>query len=159
MNHQPSPAEAVIAALREFLGERLSTGQSVREQHSRGEDMTPPTLPDAVAFAETTEEVSRIVALCHRHGVAVTPFGAGTSLEGHVNPVRAGISLDLSRMTAVLEVNAEHALVKKLAALPEGTTQFDDLAQVLFDNALLAEGGQLDDPAAHVKRIQTLILG
>lgn len=107
MNHQTSPAEAVIAALREFMGERISTGQSVREQHSRGEDMTPPTLPDAVAFAETTEEVSRILALCHRHGVAVTPFGAGTSLEGHVNPVRAGISLDLSRMTAVLEVNAE----------------------------------------------------
>jgi molecular chaperone HtpG len=59
----------------------------------------------------------------------------------------------------VLEVNAEHALVKKLAALPEGSGTFDDLAQVLFDNALLAEGGQLDDPAAHVRRIQTLILG
>ncbi len=59
----------------------------------------------------------------------------------------------------VLEVNAEHALVRKLAGLPEGSVQFDDLAQVLFDNALLAEGGQLDDPAAHVRRIQALILG
>ncbi|MEX8496777.1 molecular chaperone HtpG [Leptothrix ochracea] len=58
----------------------------------------------------------------------------------------------------VLEVNAEHALVKKLAALPEGASTFDDLAQVLFDNAMLAEGGQLEDPAAHVKRIQALIL-
>ncbi len=79
----------------------------MREQHSRGEDTTTPTLPDAVAFVETTEEVSRILTLCHQHGVPVTPFGAGTSLEGHVNPVRAGISLDLSRMTAVLEVNEE----------------------------------------------------
>ena len=69
------PVDAVIAAAREFLGERLSTAQAVREQHGRGEDQTPPTLPDAVAFAETTEEVSRIVALCHQHGVAVTPFG------------------------------------------------------------------------------------
>ena len=107
MNHQPSPADSVIAALRAFMGERVTTGRAVREQHSRGEDMTQPTLPDAVAFAETTEEVSRILAQCHRHGVALTPFGAGTSLEGHVNPVRAGVSLDLSRMTAILEVNQE----------------------------------------------------
>jgi D-lactate dehydrogenase (cytochrome) len=97
----------VIAAARAFLGERLSINRTVREQHGRGEDTTTPTLPDAVAFVETTEEVSRIVALCHQHGVAVTPYGAGTSLEGHVNPVRAGISLDLSRMKAVLELNEE----------------------------------------------------
>ncbi|GGG18921.1 lactate dehydrogenase [Caldovatus sediminis] len=101
------PADAVIPALRALLGERLSTGAAVREQHSRGEDTTTPHLPDAVAFAATTEEVSRILALCHQHGVPVVPFGAGTSLEGHVTPVRGGISLDLSRMTAVLEVNAE----------------------------------------------------
>jgi D-lactate dehydrogenase (cytochrome) len=101
------PVDAVIAGLREFLGERVATGQAVREQHSRGEDQTPPTLPDAVAFAETTEEVSRALALCHQHGVPLVAFGAGTSLEGHVNPVRGGISLDLSRMTNILEVNGE----------------------------------------------------
>ncbi|MBW6401150.1 FAD-binding protein [Roseomonas sp. HJA6] len=99
--------DAVIAAARGFLGDRMSTNASVREQHSRGEDTTTPTLPDAVAFVETTEEVSRLLALCHQHGVPVTPFGAGTSLEGHVNPVRRGVSLDLSRMKAVLEVNEE----------------------------------------------------
>jgi len=107
MSLATTPVETVIAAARELLGDRLSTNQSIREQHSRGEDTTTPTLPDAVAFVETTEEVSRLLALCHQHGVAVTPFGAGTSLEGHVNPVRAGLSLDLSRMTAVLEVNEE----------------------------------------------------
>ena len=101
------PVDAVIAAAREFLGERLSTAQAVREQHGRGEDQTPPTLPDAVGFAETTEEVSRLLALCHLHGVPVTPFGAGTSLEGHVNPVRGGLTLDLSRMAAIHEVSPE----------------------------------------------------
>jgi D-lactate dehydrogenase (cytochrome) len=103
----PRPVDAVIAAAREFLGERLSTARAVREQHGRGEDQTPPTLPDAVAFAETTEEVSRLLTLCHQHGVPVTAFGAGTSLEGHVNPVRQGISLDLARMTTIHEVSPE----------------------------------------------------
>jgi D-lactate dehydrogenase (cytochrome) len=60
-----------------------------------------------VAFVETKEEVAQLLALCHRHEVPVVPFGAGTSLEGHVNPVRQGLSLDLSRMTRILEVNAE----------------------------------------------------
>jgi D-lactate dehydrogenase (cytochrome) len=107
MNASAPAIEQVIASIRGFLGERLSTAQAMREQHSRGEDTTPPTLPDAVAFVQTTDEVSRIMALCHQHGVPVVPFGAGTSLEGHVNPVRGGISLDLSQMAAVLELNAE----------------------------------------------------
>ncbi|MCX7931914.1 MAG: FAD-binding protein [Rhodovarius sp.] len=102
----PRPVDAVIAAARAFLGERITTHQALREQHARGEDTTPPTLPDAVAFVESTDEVSRLLALCHAHGVPVTPFGAGTSLEGHVNPVRGGISLDLSRMNRILEVSA-----------------------------------------------------
>ncbi|MDB5368584.1 MAG: FAD-binding protein [Roseomonas sp.] len=107
MNRPTSPVETVIAAARGFLGDRLSTNASIREQHSKGEDANPPVLPDAVAFVENTEEVSKLLALCNAHGVPVTPFGAGTSLEGHVVPVRRGISLDLSRMNAVLEVNAE----------------------------------------------------
>ncbi|MBY0338737.1 MAG: FAD-binding protein [Acetobacteraceae bacterium] len=103
----PRPVDTVIAAARAFLGERLTLNDAIRQQHGRGEDTTTPTLPDAVAFVDTTEEVSRLLALCHQHGVPVTPFGAGTSLEGHVNPVRGGISLDLSRMAAIEEVSAE----------------------------------------------------
>ena len=54
----------------------------------------------------------------------------------------------------ILEVNAEHALVKKL----EGSAHFDDLAHILFDQALLAEGGLPDDPAAYVKRVNALLV-
>ncbi len=54
----------------------------------------------------------------------------------------------------ILEVNAEHPLVKKL----EGSAHFDDLAHILFDQALLAEGGLPDDPAAYVKRVTTLLV-
>lgn len=90
-----------------FLGSRISTNASLREQHSHGEGSFPPGLPDAVAFAETTEEVSRLVALAHARGVPVIAFGTGTSLEGHVNAVQGGLTIDLSRMDRILEVNAE----------------------------------------------------
>ncbi len=96
----------LIEALRGVLGERLTTGLALREQHAHGEDALPPVLPDAVAFVETTAEVARVLSLCHAASVPVVAFGAGTSLEGHVTPVRGGVSLDLSRMTRVIEVNA-----------------------------------------------------
>ena len=58
----------------------------------------------------------------------------------------------------VLEVNPEHALLKRLDS-PEGAERFNDLAQILFDQALLAEGGQLEDPAAYVRRVNRLLVG
>ncbi|NNH34781.1 molecular chaperone HtpG [Acinetobacter sp. NIPH 2377] len=54
----------------------------------------------------------------------------------------------------ILEINPEHPLVKKL----EGSSQFDDLANVIFDQAVIAEGGLPDDPAEYVKRINNLLL-
>jgi molecular chaperone HtpG len=77
----------------------------------------------------------------------------------------AGMSMQLARMLKqagqkvpetkpVLEVNAEHPLVKKL----DGSAHFDDLANILFDQALLAEGGLPDDPAAYVKRVNALLV-
>jgi len=99
------PVETVIEAARVILGDRLTTNATLREHHSHGQDTQTPVLPDAVAFVETTEEVAQILALCHAEHVPVVPWGAGTSLEGHVTPVRGGITLDLSRMTAVLDVS------------------------------------------------------
>lgn len=101
------PIDTLIAQARAFLGDRITTNAALREQHSHGEDTQPPVLPDAVAFLESGEEAARLLGLCHHHGVPVVPFGAGTSLEGHVTPVRGGISLDLSRMTRILQVNPE----------------------------------------------------
>ncbi|MFC7407555.1 molecular chaperone HtpG [Hydrogenophaga atypica] len=64
----------------------------------------------------------------------------------------AGQQAPLSK--PILEVNAEHALVKKL----DGSAHFDDLAHILFDQALLAEGGLPEDPAAYVKRVNALLV-
>jgi len=57
----------------------------------------------------------------------------------------------------ILEVNAQHALVKKLESTADAST-FDDLAHILFDQALLAEGGMPADPAAYVKRVNALLV-
>jgi D-lactate dehydrogenase (cytochrome) len=102
---QPSPD--LIAALRALLGERLSTSPAILEQHGHDESYHPSAPPDAVAFAHSTEEVSRIVALCAERGVAVVPFGTGTSLEGQVQAMRGGVCIDVTGMDRVLEVNAE----------------------------------------------------
>jgi D-lactate dehydrogenase (cytochrome) len=95
----------VIDTIRAFLGDRLTTNAALREHHSHGQDTQPPVMPDAVAFAETSEEVAKLLAICHAERVPVVPWGAGTSLEGHVTPVRGGITLDLSRMTRILDVS------------------------------------------------------
>jgi D-lactate dehydrogenase (cytochrome) len=99
--------DLVITQAQTFLGDRITLNHALREQHSHGEDALPRAMPDAVAFVESTEEVTRLLTLCHAHNVPVIPFGAGTSLEGHVTPVRGGITIDLSRMNAILEVNAQ----------------------------------------------------
>jgi D-lactate dehydrogenase (cytochrome) len=103
-NHADSPA---IAILKQRFGERASTAASVREHHGRGEGYFPVAAPDLVIFAETTEEVAEIVTVCAEHKVPVVPFGTGTSLEGHVAALEGGVTIDLSGMNAVLEVNAE----------------------------------------------------
>ena len=99
--------DAAATALGELLGERFATSPSIIGLHSRDESRFAPREPDAVAFAHSTEEVAAILRICSEHGVPVVPFGAGSSLEGHVLPVQGGVSLDLTAMDAVLELNAE----------------------------------------------------
>src|SRR5690606_41971097 len=97
--------EAALAELGALLGDRFTVAQAIREAHGRDESWHPVAMPDAVAFAETTEEVAQIVRICAAHGLAVIPFGAGTSLEGRVSAVRGGLSVDLTPMDRILDVN------------------------------------------------------
>ena len=97
----------VIEALRAVLGDRVSTSESVREHHSHGESWHEPGLPDAVVFPQSTQEVSDIVKVCAKHRRPIVPFGMGSSLEGHVNAIHGGVSIDLTRMTRVLRLSPE----------------------------------------------------
>ena len=107
---RPFPAELRTALALRF-GTRLSTALAVRELHGRDESPFDVPPPDAVLFCESTADVADAVALAAAHGVAVIPYGAGSSLEGHLLAVQGGLSLDLSRMSRVLQVHAEDLTV------------------------------------------------
>jgi D-lactate dehydrogenase (cytochrome) len=102
-----TPIGIAVEELRELLGTRAADSAAVREQHSHDESYHPPAAPDIVCFPQSTEEVAAIVKISARHKVPVIPFGAGTSLEGHVNAIRGGITIDLREMNRVLRVSAE----------------------------------------------------
>jgi D-lactate dehydrogenase (cytochrome) len=99
--------KAVIAALAANFGNRLVTSQAVREQHGNTLTWVPNQPPDAVIFPQTTADVQQIVRICASRGVAIIPFGTGTSLEGHVNAPFGGVSVDFRDMNKVLAVHAE----------------------------------------------------
>ncbi|MBM3608490.1 MAG: FAD-binding protein [Alphaproteobacteria bacterium] len=104
-------AGAALARVKEALaarfGNRYSEHASVREQHGHTLTWTPNQPPDAVLFAQTTQEVAEIIKLCADHRVPVIPFGTGTSLEGHTNAPRGGICIDLSQMKRIIAVHPE----------------------------------------------------
>jgi len=107
LNPDRTDRELLIDRLRTLLGDRLSTNDSVLQQHGRGESWHPVQAPDAVAFARSTEEVSQIVRYCADSATPVIAYGTGTSLEGQVQAVKGGICIDLSQMNQIIEVNSE----------------------------------------------------
>lgn len=111
MSSSPAPRSAekidqAFAELATLLGKRASVALIQREQHSVGESYHPAALPDIVCFPHSTEEVSGIVKISQRYQLPVVPFGAGTSVEGHVNALKGGITIDLREMNKVLRVSA-----------------------------------------------------
>ena len=106
-NEKVDVPDSFVAELQELLGDRVSTSKAVREHHGNAEDYFPIAPPDAVCFANTTEEVAEIVKLCAREAIPVIPFGTGTSLEGHVQALRGGITIDVTNMNELLDVNVE----------------------------------------------------
>jgi D-lactate dehydrogenase (cytochrome) len=107
----PMLPASLDSRLRSHFGERYSTALAVREHHGRDESAYPTTPPQAVVFAQTTEDVSTVIRFASEFRVPVIPFGIGSSLEGHLLAVQGGISIDLSQMNRVLAVNPEDLTV------------------------------------------------
>ncbi|KIF81214.1 FAD-binding oxidoreductase [Noviherbaspirillum autotrophicum] len=114
MNHPAQAAAlkrpvppALLEALAALFEDRFSIAPAMREHHGRDESSYDPMPPDAVVFAQTTEEVAQAVKLCGSHDVPIIPYGTGTSLEGHVLAPSGGVTIDLSQMNRVLAVQAE----------------------------------------------------
>lgn len=96
-----------VAALRDLLGERCSTAEAVRAQHGADESFHEPRPPDVVVYPRGTDEVAAVARICTRHALPMIPFGAGTSLEGHVHAVDGGVCIATSQMTRLLQLNQD----------------------------------------------------
>jgi D-lactate dehydrogenase (cytochrome) len=97
----------LTGALAARFGNALATSEAVRHQHGHTLTWIETAPPDAVVFAETRQDVIDAVGICAAHDAPIVPFGVGSSLEGHVNALHGGVSLDCSRMNQVLAVHAE----------------------------------------------------
>ncbi len=107
---RPLPDE-MIAALKLAFGERFSMANAVRDHHGKDESPYPSMLPDAVIFAQSTEEVVHVVQLCNTYKVPLIPYGAGSSLEGHILAIEGGITIDMTAMNKIISLNAEDLTV------------------------------------------------
>ena len=138
LSASPGSSDAVIASLRELLGDRLSTAASERERHGKDWSYHPCVRPDAVAFAQSTLEVSDCQAVCAAQDTDY-PIGAGTGLEGHVAALRGGVCIDMSGMNRILRVS-----IGDLDATVEAGVMTSSLTIVCATAAILLgrSGGQ-----------------
>jgi D-lactate dehydrogenase (cytochrome) len=105
----------LVAELRRILpgedGVRADGGEV--ERHAGGVfTYHDPRPPDAVVYPRSRDEVAALLRFCNEHGVPVVPFGQGSSLEGQTIPKEGGVSLDLARMDAILEVRPDDFLAR-----------------------------------------------
>ena len=111
VRQRPVPAAFLEALAARFGPEQFSTALAVREQHGRDESAFDVPPPAAVIFAQSTQDVADTIRLASEFEVPVIPYGAGSSLEGHLLAVQGGISLDVSSMNQVLSIAADDLTV------------------------------------------------
>ncbi|RKQ93472.1 D-lactate dehydrogenase (cytochrome) [Solirubrobacter pauli] len=96
--------EELITALD---ADRVVTGADELRRHGTDEGWHPPAAPDFVVYPRDSEECAAVVRACKRHGTPIVPFGAGTSLEGHIAALAGGVSIDTAQMDKILRLSVE----------------------------------------------------
>jgi len=97
-----------INELKTRLGaDKVSQSEAELFRHSKDESAHPPIEPDVVCFPENTADIVTIMSVADKFGISVTPYGAGSGLEGQVIPIKKGISIDFERMNKVIEFSPE----------------------------------------------------
>lgn len=96
---------AGLERLSSFFSNRFETGEAIRRQHANTLSLIENQPPDAVVFVESASEVALVAKTANACGIPLIAFGAGTSLEGHINAPHGGISIDMSRMNRIVRVS------------------------------------------------------
>ncbi|MFD2523340.1 FAD-binding oxidoreductase [Emticicia soli] len=121
------PKQIVFEELKALLHERVVADEAIRNEHGVGFSYHACTPPDWVVYPSSTEEVAEIVKICAAYQIPITPFGAGTSVEGHILALKGGVCIDFKLMNQLLEVNQ----ADMYATIQPGITrnQLDDTLQ------------------------------
>ncbi|XKH50466.1 FAD-binding protein [Chryseomicrobium palamuruense] len=94
-----------------FPNTQVSNNPSDLEQHSKDESSHPASLPDIIFYPESNNDVQKCVNFAKVHQIPITPFGAGSGLDGQAIPIRKGIVMSFERMNKILSFNAEDLTV------------------------------------------------
>ncbi len=130
---------------------KLQDEEEKKRNEEVAKDLEPLLARLKVALKDRAKDVRATTRLVDSAACIVVEEG---DMSGHLARMLKQAGQDAPKSLPTLEVNAEHALVKRLG----DDARFDDLALILFDQALLAEGGQLEDPAAYVQRVNRLLV-
>ena len=159
--------EWMLSHLYEFEGKTLTSvakggvdlGKLQDDDEKKAAEATAEALKPLIdrlklTLKDRAKDVRTTARLVNSPACVVVDEG---DMSGHLARMLKQAGQAAPRSQPILEINAEHALVKRLDSA-EGSEHFDDLAHILFDQALLAEGGQLEDPAAYVQRVNRLLV-
>lgn len=122
--------QIVFEQLQALLQDRVIDNETTRNEHGVGFSYHACTPPDWVVYPSSAQEISEIVRICATHRIPIIPFGAGTSVEGHILAINGGVCIDLRLMNQILEIN--HA--DMYATIQPGVTRNQ------LDEALLGSG-------------------
>ena len=98
---------SAISELEKKFKDLVFTNKAEIDLHGQNETGLPVAPPDAVLYPQNTSQVSKIIEICNQHECPVTAYGIGSSLEGHHLAIRGGVSLDMSKMNKIMQINDE----------------------------------------------------